>query len=99
MKAIKLSQVDYQRSLKANVEHLWVYNRFINEKKIHNNDIFLNRWKGRPQLCIVIDNDAIIQDHELEEIFGKGSFINVINGGVSPYDKEQMAYDCYYIKK
>tara|TARA_R100000541_G_scaffold23737_3_gene33521 strand:- start:2107 stop:2403 length:297 start_codon:yes stop_codon:yes gene_type:complete len=95
MKAIKLTDEQFKRSLKGNVEHLWVYNKKINDKKIHNNSFSLNQWKGKPQMCVVIDDDKNIQDYQLEKIFGKGSFIN---GAVSPCDKEQMVYDCYYIK-
>ena len=95
MKAIKLTSEQYKRSLKGKVEHLWVYNKNINNKKIHNNSIFLNKWNGNPQLCVIIDQDKNIQDQELEKIFGNGSFIN---GAVSPFDKEQMSFDCYYVK-
>lgn len=95
MKAIKLTNEQYKRSLKAKVEHLWVYNKYTNSKKTHINSFSLNNFKGKPQFCIVIDYDEHIQDQELEKIFGKGSFIN---GGVSPDDKEQMIYDSYYIK-
>ena len=95
MKAIKLTQEQFQRSLKANVDHVWVYNKNINSKKIHRNGISLNRYNGKPQFCIIIDYDKHIQDQELEKIFGKGYFIN---GGLSPNDKEQMIYDSYYIK-
>ena len=52
-------------------------------------------YNGKPQFCIVVDYDKNLNDHQVEEIFGKGSFIN---GGVSPDDKEQMVYDSYYIK-
>ena len=95
MKAIKLTQEQFKRSLKANVDHVWVYNKNINSKKIHRNGISLNRYNGAPQFCIVLDYNNDIQDFHVEEIFGKGYFMN---GGVSPYDKEQMIYDSYYIK-
>ena len=95
MKVTKLTNEQYKRSLKWNDEHLWVYNKDINEKKIHNNGIYLNKWNGKPQLCVIIDDNKNIQDQELEKIFGKGSFIN---GAVSPGDKEAMIFDCYYVK-
>ena len=97
MKAIKLSQEEFKRSLNSNkVDHLWIYNKSINDKKIHNNGISLNKWNGRPQICIVLDRDSKIQDRDIERMFGKGSFIN---GAVSPDDKEQMVFDTYYISK
>ena len=95
MKAIKLTQEQFQRSLNAKVDHVWVYNKNINDKKIHRNGISLNMYNGKPQFCIILDDEKNIQDHELEQVFGKGFFIN---GGVSPDDKEQMIYDSYYIK-
>jgi len=95
MKAIKLTQEQFQRSLKAKVDHLWVYNKNINSKKIHRNGISLNRYNGKPQLCIVLDDEKNLHDHQIEAMFGKGYFIN---GGVSPDDREQMIYDSYYIK-
>ena len=95
MKAIKLTQEQFQRSLNAKVDHVWVYNKNINSKKIHRNGISLNMYKGKPQFCIVVDYDKNLQDYQVEQIFGKGYFIN---GGVSPDDKEQMVYDSYYIK-
>tara|TARA_R110000803_G_C11752371_1_gene292671 strand:+ start:93 stop:386 length:294 start_codon:yes stop_codon:yes gene_type:complete len=95
MKAIKLTQKQFQRSLNAKVDHVWVYNKNINDKKIHRNGISLNMYNGKPQFCIILDDEKNIQDQELEQIFGKGFFIN---GGVSPDDKEQMIYDSYYIK-
>ncbi len=95
MKAIKLTQEQFQRSLKGNVDHVWVYNKNINSKKIHRNGISLNRYNGKTQFCIVVDYDKNLNDYQVEEIFGKGHFIN---GGVSPDDKEQMLYDSYYIK-
>ena len=95
MKAIKLTQEQFQRSLNAKVDHVWVYNKNINDKKIHRNGISLNMYNGKPQFCIILDDEKNIQDHELEQVFGKGCFIN---GGVSPDDKEQMIYDSYYIK-
>ena len=95
MKAIKLTQEQFKRSLKGNVDHVWVYNKNINSKKIHRNGISLNRYSGAPQFCLVLDYNKNLQDFQVEEIFGKGYFIN---GGVSPYDKEEMIYDSYYIK-
>ena len=95
MKAIKLTQEQFQRSLNAKVDHVWVYNKNINDKKIHRNGISLNMYNGKPQFCIVVDYDKNLHNYQVEEIFGKGYFIN---GGVSPDDKEQMIYDAYYIK-
>jgi hypothetical protein len=95
MKAIKLTQEQFQRSLKAKVDHLWVYNKYVNSKKTHRDGISLNMHKGKPLLCIVIDDDKNIYDHDLDKLFGKGCFVN---GGVSPNDREQMIYDSYYIK-
>ena len=95
MKAIKLTQEQFQRSLTAKVDHVWVYNKNFNSKKIHRNGISLNRYNGKPQFCIVLDYDKNIIDQDLEKLFGKGCFKN---GGVSPDDREQMIYDSYYIK-
>tara|TARA_R110000850_G_scaffold265059_1_gene394439 strand:- start:91 stop:381 length:291 start_codon:yes stop_codon:yes gene_type:complete len=94
MKAIKLTNKQYKRSLTGKVDHLWVYNKNINNKKIHTNGVSLNKWNGKPQLCIVLDSDKNIQDSELSKLFGKGSFMN---GAVSPFDKEQRSFECYYI--
>lgn len=95
MKAIKLTQEQFKRSLEAKVDHLWVYNKYINSKKTHRNGMSLNRYSGKPQFCIVLDYDKNITDQDIEKLFGRGCFIN---GGVSPDDREQMIYDSYYIK-
>ena len=63
MKAIKLTQEQFQRSLNANVDHVWVYNKNINDKKIHKNSISLNMYNGKPQFCIVVDYDKNLNDH------------------------------------
>jgi hypothetical protein len=99
MKAVKLNQEQYKRSLKSKkVDHLWVYNKYSNRKKTHNFGPSLNKYTGGPQFCIVVDIDSDrnsnVQDHDLEKLFGKGAFIN---GGPSPDDKEQMRFDVYYI--
>ena len=95
MRTVKLNEDQYQRSLKSrDMDHLWVYNKNVNSKKIHNFGTSLSKWNGAPQLCIVIDNNENISDDDLSKIFGKGSFIN---GAVSPDDKEQMAFETYYI--
>ena len=97
MKAISLSEEDFRRSaLNNNFQHLWVYNKFQNQKKIHRNGVSMNRYKGLPSLCIVIEEDRNILDKDLEQLFGKGSFIN---GGVSPDDKfnSKLNFKSYYI--
>jgi len=95
MKLIKLTTEDYQRSLKAKINHLWVYSKYHTTQRTHNNSIFLSRTIGDPMACLVIEYDATIWDEQIEKIFGKGAFID---GAVSPEDKENMTVPCYYIK-
>ena len=96
MNAIKLNKDQYLRSLKAkNVNHLWLYSKSDTRQRTHNNSIFLGRTIGMPTACVVILYGTTICDEEIEDIFGKGYFID---GGISPDDKENMSYDCFYLK-
>jgi len=95
MKAIKLTQPDYQRSLKAKMNHIWLYNRSETTQRTHNNSIFLNKTIGIPFGCLVVEYDKCLSDQAIEKVFGKGVFLG---GGVSPDDKEQMYIDCFYVK-
>ena len=96
MKAIKLTTEQYQRSLKSKLNHLWIYKRQDTTQRTHNNSIFLGRTIGEPFGCLVIEYDSIICDKEIEQLFGKGAFID---GAVSPDDKQGMRFDSFYIKK
>jgi len=97
MKAIKLNQEQYERSLKnKNINHLWLYRREDTYQRTHNNSIFLNRTTGMPFACLVVEYDRTIYDEDIERVFGKGVFWD---GAVSPYDKENMVYDVFYLKK
>ena len=95
MKAIKLTSADYKRSLKAKMNHLWLYNRSETTHRTHNNSIFLGRTNGYPFACLVVEYDKCISDEAIKKVFGKGVFYD---GGVSPDDKEQMSVDCFYVK-
>jgi hypothetical protein len=95
MKAIKLTLEDYKRSLKAKMNHLWLYNRNETTQRTHNNSIFLGRTIGQPFACLVVEYDKCICDEDIENIFGKGVFYD---GGVSPNAKEKMSVDCFYVK-
>ena len=94
-KTIKLTSEQFQRSLKANMNHLWLYSNNDTEQRTHNNSIFLRKTIGKPFACLVVEYDKCIYDKDIEDIFGKGSFID---GGVSPDDKENMNVDCFYVK-
>ncbi len=97
MKAIKLTSEQYQRSLKARMNHLWLYRRQDTAQRRHNHhSIFLGRTVGDPFACLVIEYDSNIQDHDLEKLFGAGTFMD---GAVSPPDKENMHCDVFYIKR
>lgn len=96
MEAIKLKTEQYQRSLKANINHLWLYRKQETTRRTHNNSIFLGRTIGEPFACLVIEYDRVINDLDIERIFGKGYFVD---GAVSPDDKENMRFDSFYIKK
>ena len=95
MKAIKLTPEQYQRSLKAGINHLWLYSKNETTQRTHNNSIFLNRTIGMPFACLVVEYDGVIYDEDIEKVFGKGTFYD---GAVSPYDKENMDVDVYYVK-
>lgn len=95
MKAIKLTLEQYQRSLKARMNHLWLYSKHETTKRTHNNSIFLSKTIGEPFACLVVEYDGLLLDSDIEKVFGKGVFID---GGVSPYDKENMDVDVYYVK-
>jgi len=96
MKAIKLTTEQYQRSLKARgFNHLWLYNKNETTRRTHNNSIFLTKTIGQPLACLVVEYDGCICDEDIENLFGKGTFID---GAVSPDDKENMNVSVYYIK-
>jgi hypothetical protein len=95
MKAIKLTSEQYQRSLKARMNHLWLYSRHDTTQRTHNNSIFLTRTIGTPFACLVVEQDVAICDEDIEQIFGKGIFTD---GAVSPDDKEKMNVDVFYVK-
>lgn len=97
MKAIKLNQEQYKRSLKAgDIDHIWLYRREDTYRRTHNNSIFLGRTIGSPFACLAIERDRTIYHEEIERVFGKGVFCD---GAVSPPDKENMKYDVFYLKK
>ncbi len=96
MKVIKLTKEEIKRSLKSKkVDHLWLYSRQNTRQRTHNNSILLTRTIGIPVACIVVLRDTCICDEDIEKVFGKGIFID---GAVSPEDKENINYDCYYCK-
>ena len=95
MKAIKLTSEQYQRSLKAGMNHLWLYFKNKTTQRTHNNSIFLSRTIGEPFACLVVEYDGCIYDKDIEKVFGKGVFYD---GAVSPNDKENMMVDVYYVK-
>jgi hypothetical protein len=95
MKAIKLTRDQYQRSLKPNFNHLWLYNNRQTTQRTHNNSIFLTRTIGEPFACLVVEQDGAICDADLEKVFGKGTFYD---GAVSPNDKENINVDVFYVK-
>ncbi len=95
MKAIKLTSEQYQRSLKSGLNHLWLYRKHDTTQRTHNNSIFLCRTIGQPFACLVVEYNGGFCDADLEEVFGKGTFID---GAVSPDDKENMHVDVYYVK-
>lgn len=97
MKAIKLNNEQYQRSLNAkNINHLWLYRREDTYQRTHNNSIFRCRTIGMPFACLVVEYDRTISDEEVEKVFGKGVFLD---GAVSPCDKDNMVYEVFYLKK
>jgi hypothetical protein len=95
MRTVKLTQEQYQRSLKANMNHLWLYSKNDTSQRTHNNSIFLSRTNGLPFACLVVEYDGCICDEDIEQVFGKGTFYD---GAVSPDDKENMNVDVYYVK-
>ena len=95
MKAIKLTSEQYQRSLTAKMNHLWLFSNLDTTQRTHNNSIFLTRTIGRPIACLVVERNGSICDEDIEQVFGKGIFID---GAVSPDDKEKMNLDVFYIK-
>lgn len=96
MKAIKLTPEQYQRSLKARgMNHVWIYSKNDTTQRTHNNSIFLSKTIGEPFACLVLEYDGLVCDSDIEKVFGKGSFTD---GAVSPYDKENMNVDVYYVK-
>jgi hypothetical protein len=62
---------------------------------LNNEGIFLSRTIGEPIGCLVIEYNSNITDADIEKVFGKGVFTD---GAVSPDDKENMNFNCYYIK-
>ena len=95
MKAIKLTSEQYKRSLKARMNHLWLYSKNETTKRTHNNSIFLCKTIGEPFACLVVEYDGLLCDSDIQKVFGKEVFID---GAVSPYDKENMNVDVYYVK-
>lgn len=95
MRAIKLTNEQYQRSLKANMNHLWLYSKYNTTQRTHNNSIFLTKTIGMPFACLVIEYNSVLSDYDIEKVFGKGVFCD---GAVSPNDKENMNVDCFYVK-
>jgi hypothetical protein len=95
MKAIKLTTEQYQRSLKAGMNHLWLYSKNETTQRTHNNSIFLSRTIGLPFACLVVEYEGCIYDEDIQKVFGKDAFYD---GAVSPDDKENMNVDVYYVK-
>ena len=95
MKAIKLTSEQFQRSLKARMNHLWLYSKNQTTQRTHNNSIFLSRTIGEPFACLVVEYDSCICDEDIQKVFGKDAFYD---GAVSPDDKENMNVDVYYVK-
>ena len=95
MKAIKLTPEQYQRSLKAGLNHLWLYSKSDITKRTHNNSIFLDRVVGLPFACLVVEYGKQFDDDDIQNVFGNGVFCE---NAVSPDDKENMNVDVYYIK-
>jgi hypothetical protein len=95
MKALKLTSDQYQRSLKAKINHLWIYRTRETRQRTHNNSIFLGKTIGDPFACLVVEYDKNISDDDIKKIFGKDAFCN---GAVSPDDKERMNFDVFYVK-
>jgi hypothetical protein len=97
MKAIKLTQEQYKRSLKfgTGMNHLWLYSKNQTTQRTHNNSIFLTRTIGEPFACLVVEYDGTMYDKDLQKVFGYDIFID---GAVSPDDKENMNVDVYYVK-
>jgi hypothetical protein len=95
MKTLRLTPEQYRRSLKAGMNHLWLYRKRETTQRTHNNSIFLSRTIGEPFACLVVEYDGYFSDTDLEKVFGKGVFYD---GAVSPLDKENMNVDVYYVK-
>jgi len=95
MKAIKLTTEQYKRSLNSRMNHLWLYSKNETTQRTHNNSIFLSRTIGIPFACLVVEYDGCICDEDIEDVFGKGVFLD---GAVSPNCKENMNVDVYYVK-
>jgi hypothetical protein len=95
IETVKLTNEQYQRSLKAKMNHLWLYSKYETTQRTHNNSIFLTKTIGSPFACLVVEYDKCICDEDIESIFGKGTFID---GAVSPNDKENMLVDSFYVK-
>ena len=90
----KLTAEQFERSLDSDLDHLWVYNKRVNDRKVHNYGQSLNGYTGDPIACIVVSAEFDASDANLSKIFGKGSFLN---GSVTSYDKEEMTIDAYYL--
>jgi hypothetical protein len=96
MKAIKLTQEQYKRSLSnKNFNHIWLYSKTETSKRTHNNSIFLSRTIGLPFACLVLECNGCMCDADLQKVFGKDVFYD---GSVSPDDKVNMNVDVYYVK-
>lgn len=96
MKAIKLNQEQFSRSLKArNMQHLWLYSTTDTTQRTHNNSIYMTKTIGTPKCCVVVEYDAYLSDEDIRKVFGKDAFID---GAVSPYDKENVRFESFYLK-
>jgi hypothetical protein len=92
MRAIKLTQEQYIRSLKSNLSHEWVMDS-ASAVKPTRNSIF-SRYSGPMLACIV--SDGSLSDYDIKKIFGPTAFID---GPVSPGDKDCIPVDVFYIKR
>jgi hypothetical protein len=95
MRVLKLNHEQYKRSLKATMNHLWLYHKSETTQRTHNNSISLIRTNGYPFACLVIEYDSQLDTIDIENAFGKDVFID---GAVSPDDKDNMQVDVFYIK-
>ena len=50
---------------------------------------------GTPKCCVVVEREAYLSDEDIRNVFGKDAFID---GAVSPYDKENLYFESFYLK-